>query len=224
MSLPPSRPQCYRCLKAARACLCHVGKPFSCSIQFVILMHRKEQRDRLGTGTGRLTHLCIENSRLFVGLKFEAEPELENLLKNPALFPCVLAPGELPLDVGTQDGRKSFETLLRDKTAVVFVLDGSWTGAAKILEHNPRLAALPRVSFSTGRRSRYGFKKQPREECLSTLEAVHELIDLLERAHVAQVSPPQGHHTLLEVFDSMVAFQRAFSPPTRLASQKNPAP
>jgi DTW domain-containing protein YfiP len=156
----------------------------------------------------------MEGSLLFVGLSFDQVPGVASLLSNPTLFPCVLAPGRGALDVGKAEGLEAFRLQAEGKTPVVFVLDGSWTGAAKILEHSPLLAALPRVSFTTGRTSRYGFKRQPRAECLSTLEAVHELVDLLERARLAEVTPANGHHALLAVFDALVSFQGAFSPQT----------
>lgn len=217
MSVPPSkepRAFCTACLKAARACLCAQLQPFDPGAHFVLLMHRKERRDRSGTGTGRMTHQSLVGSSLFVGLRFEEEPEFAALLASETHAPFVLFPGDDACDVSTSEGaaRLSEQTTGQGKRLRVFVLDGSWTGARKILEHTPALAALPRVSFSTARRSGFTFKTQPRPAFLSTLEAVHELLVHLDAAHIAQPSPPGAHHKLMELFRSFVSFQDAFSP------------
>jgi DTW domain-containing protein YfiP len=66
---------------------------------------------------------------------------------------------------------------------------------------------IPRVSFAPGRPSRYLFRRQPRAECLSTIEAVHRVIDLLDRPGGYPVRPTGAHENLLEVFDWMAERQ-----------------
>jgi DTW domain-containing protein YfiP len=41
---------------------------------------------------------------------------------------------------------------------------------------------LPRLAFKPRERSRWVIKRQPRDYCLSTIEAIHELLSALEAA------------------------------------------
>jgi len=68
------------------------------------------------------------------------------------------------------------------------------------------LRRLPRVMFTPSAPSRYVIKQQPAEGCLSTLEAVHELLLVLERTGL-DAYPDRGQ--LLEVFQRMQDFQIA---------------
>jgi DTW domain-containing protein YfiP len=179
-------------------------------------MHRKEQRDRLGTGTGRLSHLMLKNSRLFVGLEFENNPEIQKLLHDETIFPCVLYPEKNAMDISSAEGINSLKTMINGKSLLVFVLDGSWACVRNIIRANPTIAQLPNISFSTGRKSEYGFKKQPHENCLSTLEATHELICLLENSQLAFARPPGSQKNLLTLFEKFVAFQSNFARELRI--------
>jgi len=175
-------------------------------------MHRKERRDRSGTGTGRLTHLCLSDSSLFVGLAFDDERDVREILDDPQAFALVLFPGEGALEASTGEGMAAIRSQAAQRRPTIFVLDGSWTGALKIMQHNPRLAALPRVSIRSRKPSGYGFKRQPRPECLSTIEAVHELILLFEAGGLGVTTPQGAEAVLVSLFDSLVTFQLGFSP------------
>ena len=208
------------CLKARRACLCRYVRPFESAVKFVFLMHRKEHRDRAGTGTGRLAHQCLLGSSLFVGLCFEDDPSFQQLFRNPIYAPYILYPGAEAYDV-SKPGDAALvraETLDLQKIPLVFVLDGSWSCARKIIKQNPSLAAVKCISFTTQRVSAYRFKAQPRVECLSTIEAVHELLCFLENAGVTEPRLPGTHHHLTEIFKKLVVFQDSFS---RQAVDKN---
>ena len=69
-----------------------------------------------------------------------------------------------------------------------------------MLRLSPSLSDLPRLSFDPPGLSRFRIRKQPADICLSTLEAVHHLIDLFE-------PPTRPHDHLLEIFDRMVERQ-----------------
>ena len=202
-------------------------KPFFTNAQFVFLMHRKELRDRSGTGTGRLTHQSLKNSKLLVGLNFEDDPVFRSLLKDQGLLPVVLFPppkNSRPgaketsfFDMKDSDSAQRLSDLCREesKQLLVFLIDGSWSGAKKILAHNPSLDQLPRIGFQTERQSQYRFKKQPHPECLSTLEATHELLTLLERWGLCEINPPGAQESLIDLFRRLVDFQDGFSPVPR---------
>jgi hypothetical protein len=85
----------------------------------------------------------------------------------------------------------------------LIVLDGTWANARKLLTANPALAALPRVSFQPQRPSDYGIRRQPAPFCVSTIEALAEVLAVLE---------PDGgpFERLLDPFRAMVERQLWF--------------
>ena len=82
----------------------------------------------------------------------------------------------------TDEARRDFEShpVLLDAVA------GGATGQFTWVNLGP----LPRISFDPGEPSRFRGRKQPKPECLSTIEAIHRTIDLLPAdAGVATNSP-----------------------------------
>lgn len=210
-----ARATCWRCLKAATSCLCERIRPFSTETLFAILMHPKERRDRAGTGTGRLTHLALRHSSLLIGLDFDIDPRLSALTSRPDLVPFVLYPGDetiVATNLSEVSGAKAFQMAVGLRRPLIIVIDGSWSCARKIMKRNPKLASLPRVGFVHGAPSRFTFKAQPAPHCLSTLEAVHTVIELLCRHRLDFIHPHGAHANLLEVFEALVAFQLAHDP------------
>ena len=94
-------------------------------------------------------------------------------------------------------------TQAEGRIPLVFVLDGTWRTARRILAMSHNLRALPRVSFVSSRCSRFRFKKQPEEHCLSTIEAVDECIAILEPENVERIR-------LMQAFDTFVERQLSF--------------
>jgi DTW domain-containing protein len=72
-----------------------------------------------------------------------------------------------------------------------------------MLRLSPSLAALPKVSFEPPGLSRFEIRKQPARECLSTLEAIHHVIELLGPDCGFDVEG-RAHDHMLELFDRMV--------------------
>jgi len=60
--------------------------------RFVFLMHPKEFKHEKA-GTGRLTHLCLADSEIHMGLNFDADEAVQELIANPANFPVLVYPG-----------------------------------------------------------------------------------------------------------------------------------
>jgi DTW domain-containing protein YfiP len=170
--------------------------------RFVFLMHPKEFKQEKAS-TGRLTHLCLPNSEIIVGIDFERAERLQELLGDRNNLPLLLYPGadaknlsEGELTAGEVSGRQ----------LVVFVLDATWSGARKMLRLSPSLQRLPRVMFTPSSRSRFVIKQQPHPSCLSTLEATHELLSALAKTGLDEYSLPNQLH---EVFERMQNFQIA---------------
>ena len=141
-------------------------------MRFVILMHTKEAR-RQKTGTARLAKLCLTNAELLIGTDFTRNDRVNSLIQDPSYNPFVLYPG--PASV-------NFKTLGKElkpegKTLLIFVIDGTWACAGRLLNKSRNIRALPRLSFSRGYISQFAIKKQPREHCVSTIEAIYYLCE-----------------------------------------------
>jgi DTW domain-containing protein YfiP len=80
---------------------------------------------------------------------------------------------------------------LAGRRLVVFLLDGTWACAAKMLRISTSLKELPQIMFPPAAPSRFVIKQQPVVGCLSTLEATHELLLALERAGLDRYALPE---------------------------------
>lgn len=202
------RAYCRICLKSQSSCLCHLMRPFTTQVKFIILIHPKERRWRSGTGTGRITHLCISNSDLLEGVDFSHETRMEEYLNKKNYFPVVLFPSTDAINISSQkEILKDLNT--ENKQLLVFVIDGSWPCAKTMVKANPKLMSLPKIAFTPTVKSGYQFKKQPHDYCLSTIEAVHTVISLLENKNPLHQENPQDN--LIDVFTELVNFQKSFS-------------
>ncbi len=215
------RVMCYRCFWPQQLCWCSSLRPMQTRTRFVFLMSPKEYKEEKA-GTGRLTHLCLPNSELHMGQGFERDEAVQALLADPANYCVLLYPGREALNLSVASGAQlsAFNLHLRERRLVVFLLDATWGGARKLLRLTPSLQRLPRVMFTPTAPSRYIIKQQPQEGCLSTLEAVHELLLVLERSGLDHY-PDSGQ--LLDLFQRMQDFQmKCAADPTRPGYRRKP--
>jgi len=193
--------------------------------RFVFLMHPKEFKQEKA-GTGRLTHLCLPESELHMGVGFDDHAPVQTLIRDPRNYPVLLYPGREAVDLsaaGSVDGDAPLTALrarLETRRLVVFLLDATWALGRKMLRLSPSLQRLPRIMFTPSAPSRYVIKHQPHAGCLSTLEATHELLLVLERAGLETYSDPTQ---LLGLFQRMQDFQlRCAADPTRPGYRRRP--
>lgn len=175
--------------------------------KFVILMHPYEFK-RVKANTGRLTHLCLRDSELHLGIGFDEHDAVQALIRDPKNFPVLLYPGRDAIDLSTvpKDGAQlsTLRTQLETRRLVVFLLDATWRLVRPMLRTSLSLQRLPRIMFSQAAPSRFVIKRQPEPGCLSTLEAAHELLVALDRSGLdAYLQPEQ----LLGLFQRMQDFQ-----------------
>ncbi len=199
--LPNPRPRCWRCRKARRTCYCEYLPALDVKTRFVILQHPKESRNAIGTG--RLAHLALGNSQLLRGIDFSADDRLNAILADPGSACAILYPGLQSRSLDEFSATDRAELMPPGRRVVLVVIDGTWAGARPILRRSKNLASLPRISFSHSMRSGYaGLRKEPSEECLSTVEAIGRVIGILESREL--------ENQLLAPFRYMVAQQLAF--------------
>ncbi len=195
-----SRVMCYRCYWPAQHCWCGSITPMPTRTKFVILMHPDEHK-RVKANTGRLTHLCLRDSELHLGISFDEHEAVQALINDPKNYPVLLYPGR-----GARDLSKG-ELSAADfagRRLVVFLLDATWRKVRPMLRTSLTLQRLPRIMFSNAAPSRYRIKRQPEPGCLATLEATHELLLALGRSGLDTYTQPAQ---LLDLFERMQDFQ-----------------
>jgi DTW domain-containing protein YfiP len=175
--------------------------------KFVILMHPYESK-RVKANTGRLTHLCLRDSELHLGISFDEHEAVQALINDPSNYPVLLYPSRGAIDLSTvalEDPQlSSLRGQLSTRRLVVFLLDATWRLVRPMLRTSLSLQRLPRIMFSGAAPSRYRIKRQPEPGCLSTLEATHELLLALDRSGLDAYTQPTQ---LLNLFERMQDFQ-----------------
>lgn len=192
--------RCFRCFKPLSVCLCKYTREIDSGIKFVFLMHPKEAK-RQRTGTGNLSHISLKDSEIIVGLDFAENTRLQQLLSDEQYFPVMLYPGENAWNAK----KEGFAQTLGSKKLLVLILDATWFCSKKMIEHNPFLLELPRLSFYGDYRSIFTFKHEPRPECVSTIESCYYLIKEMQTIDVVDKSV--APEPLMNVFKQMIKLQ-----------------
>ena len=198
---------CENCRQPGFSCYCQFVQKFDPQVKFVILMHPIERRRRIATG--RMSHLCLENSELIVGQTFSNDKKLNGILKNPENQCFVLYPGVKAIDLTTSKPEVKKTLFNSNKKTVVIVIDGTWATAKKMMNQSHNLKEIPRICFTPPAPSNFRVRKQPRVECYSTVEAIHHCIELLAEPSGFDLTS-RKHDRLLMVFDQMVERQLRF--------------
>lgn len=178
-SSPIRRQQCSRCLRPTVTCLCDLCPSLTPQVELVILQHPLETRE--AKGTGRMTHLSLQGSKLLTGETFLAEEVL-----NPDRHPLLLYPQQ---DVAVRNSKSTgadtgVPEVADAGSTQLIVVDATWRKSRKMLHINPWLAALPRLPLSLRHTPQYRIRQAQAAHQLSTLEACcHALTQLEQRAN-----------------------------------------
>jgi DTW domain-containing protein YfiP len=191
---------CPKCLKEDLLCICGSITPLRTVRHVLILQHPQEPDKELGSA--RIAHLALRNSTMRIGLSW---PNLSKALGRPAVHGRwgVLYLGgqvEKPKTEGTKPDRLTILAKAGKKVKApeaeiegIVVLDGTWAQAKTMWWRNAWLLKLKRLVLQPSRASLYGrLRKEPRRECLSTIESVAEALEALgEDAQVCEAL--RGH-------------------------------
>ncbi len=202
-SPPAERQRCLRCFRHLDNCLCSLIVPFDPEITFVILMHPMEAR-RERVGTGRLAHLCLESSLIIEGVDFTDHSQVNQLIADQQYYPMVLYPGKSAHNISEAPLQPS---VVKNKRPLIFVIDGTWPCAKKMMKLSRNLHLLPRICFTPERPSLFEVKMQPDPMCLSTIESIHFFIEQWRKSNGLS-DEKMPHDVLMSVFLQMVGFQK----------------
>ena len=201
------RDWCARCRRPGATCYCSFIEPFDSLPRFVILSQPRETKHRLGTG--RMAHLGLANSLWYEGVDFSQHAHVNREIADPAHAPMLLYPGRDAMNLSRLNSIERRRLVTGPRAPVVFVLDGTWKSVRKMLRLSDNLRRLPSICFEPSTPSAYGFRREPRPECYSTIEAIHQVIELFNVAKSADAIT-RDHDRLLRAFHFMVATQLAY--------------
>ncbi|MEO7329200.1 MAG: tRNA-uridine aminocarboxypropyltransferase [Minicystis sp.] len=160
---------CYRCGRPASVCWCAHLPSIPTRTRVVILQHPRERH--MPIGTGRMASLCLEGASLHYGVDFERDAAVRAVLADPTRPAALLWPGEGAIDLATSPP---------EGPITLVVVDGTWAQAKKVVRVNPTLRALPRYAFAPPAPSAYRIRREPRDDYVSTIEALAHVLTLLE--------------------------------------------
>lgn len=207
---------CATCEKPEELCMCAEIQPKPNRVFVLILQHPQEPDKVLGTA--KLATQALENSKLKIGL---STPNLKKALGRDDIDPTrwgVLylgsgvkvdgvkekPPAGLTVVTKNSEALPSYESkrILKDLQGIV-VLDGTWSQAKALWWRNAWLLKLHRLVLNPTEASQYKeLRKEPRRECLSTIEAIAETLKYL--GEEKSVREP-----LKEIFAELLKKERA---------------
>lgn len=204
---PKYRTLCSKCIQPDFSCYCKHITPIQCPVNFVVLIHPIEAKRRIATG--RMSHLCLQGSHLIKGQNFTDHPHIDALIADPEYHSVILYPGIQSVNLSQLSADDRKELVFKNKKLRVFVIDGTWATARRMVRQSENINKLPRICFTPVKPSNFRVRKQPESHCYSTIEAIHHTIELLGSSEGFDLNQ-RPHDHLLEVFDGMVERQLSF--------------
>jgi DTW domain-containing protein YfiP len=160
---------CTRCERPVSVCYCAALTTIETRSRIVILQHPREQG--MPIGTAHMAHLCLPQSSVHVGIKWDGTDVLRRACADPERPPVLLYPGKGARDI-LQDPPVAPVTLI--------VIDGTWSQARTLVRNSPELADVPQYAFNPPAPSNYRIRREPRDEYVSTIEALMHVLGAIE--------------------------------------------
>ncbi|APR76284.1 DTW domain containing protein [Minicystis rosea] len=175
--------RCTGCGLIHADCLCAALTAIPVRTRVALIIHRAEIRK--STNTGRLAARLLAGAE--IRLRGEHDPEARTPLPEGRRLLLYPLPGARLLSPIDGHG----------EPPVLIVPDGNWPQARRAALRDPDAAGAEAVVLPPGPPSRYRLRAAPREDALSTMEAVARAMGILEGAEVER--------RLMEAFDVFVA-------------------
>ena len=165
---PGTRAFCYACFKPELACICKKIRRVHNRTGILILQHSRERKHPVGTA--RIAKLALEKVSLEIG---HYEPPLK-----PAT--TVDLPERTALLYPSKSAIELSEIPESERPEHLVVLDGTWRTVRTLYRKHKWLKDLQHVRLTPEAPSRYRIRKAPREDNLSTIEAIAQALKILE--------------------------------------------
>ena len=133
------RKTCPNCQRPLPVCYCSALVQVANTTRVLIIQHPLEQKHPFNTG--RMAHLCLNNSELIIAETLSA-PLLADILKTPSALlypslPWLPDTPEIKPEAREPAGDSNIQQLI--------VIDATWKKSKKMLHLHPALQELPRL-------------------------------------------------------------------------------
>lgn len=179
--------------------MCDYVTPIETNTKFIILMHPKEFR-KIKNGTGRLTHLSLTNSELYVGIDFTHHDKINTILNTHECY--ILYPSKEAHNLN----QKPLHVKENGKPTAIFLIDSTWGCSMKMMRVSKNLHALTHISFDNTKCSEFKIKRQPEAYCLSTIESTLSVLELLNTWQIENIAEEKLER-FLTPFHTMNTYQ-----------------
>ncbi len=220
---PIKRSACLKCLRPLSTCICKHIQRVSNHVELIILQHPQEVNE--AKNSARLLHLCLNNSQLHIGEKYDDEffASFNVNTSNALVYDLLLYPEtaeEKSLGIAPSPAidveRLDLEKLNLERPAAgynlnnnsrirLWVLDATWRKSRKMLYLNHLLQTMPRLKLHNCAPTIYTIRRAHSENQLSTLEASCYALQQLEQ-NLVDYTP------VLTAFAGFIAQQKNFIP------------
>lgn len=165
--------RCADCQMGEFACMCAWRPTAQSSVEFALLLHRKELFKP--TNTGRLIVDVLPDTRTFLWNRLEAPPGLKALLNDPARN-CILV---FPADGSASSSRQVIHSLPSSpgKTTLI-LLDGTWKQCSRMVGLSRWLDGVPCLRLPETLVKSYAVRDSGRDDRFSTAEAAISCLTL----------------------------------------------
>ena len=210
---------CPKCEKVLALCICEFLRALPTQLHILILQHPQEPDKELGSA--RLAQLSLPNSTLKIGLSW---PNIHKALGREVvasrwavlyLGSGVKKSGQSEAGAETTGKPKTLQLVSKQGQAIpggllqatkelegIVILDGTWSQAKALWWRNAWLLKLKRAILTPTRPSLYReLRKEPRRECLSTIESIAEALEALGES-------PETAKSLRELFAKLLDRKR----------------
>ena len=106
-----TREKCYNCYRPMSSCMCKYIKPIDTNTRFIIIMHPKEFK-KTKNGTGRFTNQSLKNSKIYIGIDFNKNYEINNIINDDNNNCFVLYPHKYSIKLNHQSIQKEKKTII----------------------------------------------------------------------------------------------------------------
>jgi len=178
--------KCEKCFKPSGICYCNLSPELSTQLKVVVLQHPQEPKEILSSVP--LIAAVLKGVQIKIGLSWPNFKKVVGDSETPAdwgvvylgsgiKFPEGKKTFDLPtlnfVDKKGQLRSSSEQAQLKKQLKGLIFLDGTWAQAKTLWWRNPWLLKLHRVVLKPSTLSEYGkMRKEPKKECLSTIESV----------------------------------------------------
>ncbi len=213
---------CPTCYKIRPLCVCELVQPRDNHIHVLILQHPQEPDKELGSA--RLANLILQHSTLKTALSVANLKKAVGFDVNPNEWIVLflgskykfreLARVEDESDLYIFDRKGEIADVEAEDIKGIIAIDGTWAQAKTLWWRNPWLLKVRRAVLNPRALSKYGnLRKEPRKECLSTIESIAYTLEVLGEN-------PEVANALLTGFDGLLGKYRQYRKAQRQAAKQ----